>query len=273
MKVLSRAGLAADIVNGPPSTPATLRWDEFTHTGQFLGGPGSALPSGFADKYGWPILGITRTRLQTLLVDRCRELGIPVHTGWKLADVRELPDGVVARSEDGRELCTAFVVGADGLKSRTRGILLEKRGVQIEEPDFTHIVVQGGSTPTPAAFRDTPAIRIFYGDTNTVISHPLEDGMSVWGLNYREEVPVKESWRTVPAEKLDAEIAATLAGLEGWAEPVREMVAATRKMMAIGVYDRPELPVEHWYCGRGVLIGDAAHPTTYVSGSNMLTVC
>ncbi|KAK0733762.1 hypothetical protein B0T26DRAFT_685653 [Lasiosphaeria miniovina] len=261
MKVLNRAGLALDVVNGPPSSPPTLAWDDYTNTGEFLGGPASSLLAGFIDRYGWPVIGVTRTRLQTLLIDKCRQSGIPVHTGWRLASWDEVGDGIVARAEDGRELHADFIVGTDGLRSRTREILLQKRGVEVQEPMFTGIVVRGGQTPTPAAF-DTPAIRIYYGATTTVISHTLEDGMSVWGLNYFEKTPVKESWSTVLAEDLQKEIDLTLEKLEGWAKPVREMVSKTTKMMSIGLYDRPELPVEQWYYGRGIVVGDAAHPTT-----------
>lgn len=260
MKVLDRAGIALDLVNGPPSSPGTLRWDEFTSSGEFLGGTG--LYSDFAETYGWPSIGITRTRLQTLLLDRCRDHGIPVHVGWKLAAFYETDDGIVARAEDGREVRADFIVGADGLKSKTRELLLEKREVQIDQPLFTNIVVRGGYSPMPASLQEVPAIRIWYGATEAVISHPLENGMIVWGLTCDAQNATSESWRTVPKNELDREITSTLNQLEGWAEPVRELVAGSRKIMTIGLYDRPELPIEHWYCGRGVLIGDAAHPTT-----------
>ncbi len=262
MKVLDRVGVAAELVRGPPSTPATLRWDEFTSSGKYLGGPGCELLEQFSDKYGWPCVGVTRTRLQTLLMDKCRESGITIHTGWRLAELEELDDGILARSYDGRKVHADFVIGADALKSRTREVLLAKRGIPIEAPDFTGVVVLGGASPTPESLRDTAAIRVWLGATMSVISHTLEDNMSVWGLLYDQTTAVKESWRTVPKEELAQEIVTTLGRVEGWAKPVRDLIAGTTKMMSIGLYDRPELPVEQWYSGRGVLIGDAAHPTT-----------
>src|SRR3569833_8896 len=262
MKVLHRAGVAAEVAHNPHNTPATQRWDEFTWSGEYLGGPGAVLLGVFSDKYGWPIFGVTRTRLQTLLMDACRANGIPIHTGWRLADLREVEDGVVARSEDGREIQARFVVGADGLKSRTRDLLMGKRGLANEAPNFTGIVVLGGASPTPDSMKSVAAIRIWYGATITMISHTLEDGMSVWGLNYGLNETKKESWRTIPKREQKKENAKTQEKHEGWAQPVRELVAGTRKMMTIGRYDRPELPVEQWYHGRVVLVGDAAHPTT-----------
>jgi salicylate hydroxylase len=262
MKVLDRAGVALELILGPPSSPAPLRWDEFTSSGEFLGGTG--IHSQFTELYGWPSIGVTRTRLQTLLLDTCRQRGIPVHVGWKLAAYVENDEGIVARAEDGREVRADFIVGADGLKSRTRELLLEKRGIQIDEPLFTHIIVRGGCSPIPASLKDVPAIRIWYGATEAMISHPLENGLSVWGLTCDARDATSESWRTVPAAELDHEIKMTLGQLEGWPESVRELVSTSTKIMTIGLYDRPELPVEHWYYSRGVLIGDAAHPTTYV---------
>lgn len=49
---------------------------------------------------------------------------------------------------------------------------------------------------------------------------------------------------------------------QAWPEPVTAMLSTSTKIQTIGLYDRPELPVEHWYYGRVMLIGDAAHPTT-----------
>ncbi|KAK3372433.1 hypothetical protein B0H63DRAFT_453761 [Podospora didyma] len=279
MKVMHLAGVASELLHGPPSTPVTQRWDEFTDTGEFLGGPGSELLGGFPEKYGMPVIGLTRTRLQTVLWDACQRKGIPIHTGWRLARLDDDDNGtgsssgdkdhdddgegggaIMARSEDGRSIRADMVIGCDGLKSRTRDLLVEKRGGTNKDPDFTGVVVLGGACPTPKSL-ETPAIRIWYGQEMAVISHCLEDGMSVWGLNYGRE-KAAESWRTVPAEELADEVTKTLALVDGWAEPVREMIATSRKMMTIGLYDRPELPVEQWYHGRCVLVGDAAHPTT-----------
>ena len=43
---------------------------------------------------------------------------------------------------------------------------------------------------------------------------------------------------------------------------MHELIRGSQKMMKIGLHDRPEMPVQQWYHGRFVLIGDAAHPGT-----------
>ncbi len=45
---------------------------------------------------------------------------------------------------------------------------------------------------------------------------------------------------------------------EGWAEPVRALIAAATETKRYAFYERP--PVERWVSGRIALLGDAAHP-------------
>ena len=259
MKVIGRAGVASEVLEGVPFFQSH---SEFTDKGEFLGGPASGLQSGFIEKYGWPMIGISRTRIQTVLLDNCRRKGVVIHTGWRLAALEEVGDAVLARSEDGREELVDLVVGADGIKSRTRELITLKRGLEVKEPDFTGIAILGGLVKTPKWLEREPSVRVYYGATVAMINHTLENGMCVWGLNYGLESAVAESWRTIRQEDLAQEVAATLERLEGWAEPVRGLIAGSQKIMTIGLYDRPELPAEQWHYNRCVLVGDAAHPTT-----------
>lgn len=86
--------------------------------------------------------------------------------------------------------------------------------------------------------------------------------MSVWALNYVPQEIVPESWRTIPQETLQAEIAKLLNEFKDWPEPVTAMIAGSTKIQTLGLYDRPELPVSQWYHNRIMLLGDASHPGT-----------
>lgn len=138
MKVLNKAGVARDLLDG---TVPWLLWNEYTSDGEYLGGPGSTMPGQWIDKYGWPGIGVSRTKIQLHLRDIALRAGIEYHQGWRLKDVRETEDGIIAISEDGQEIEASFIIGCDGLKSATREALLTKKGIENKDPDFTGIAV------------------------------------------------------------------------------------------------------------------------------------
>lgn len=109
-----------------------------------------------------------------------------------------------------------------------------------------------------------PGVNNWYGPTTCVISHPLEDGTAVWGLNYIPSTAVPESWQSISKDEVAEKIEDTKRQFEQWPDTLRQCIAASTKLQTIGLYDRPELPADQWYHGRIMLLGDAAHPGTYV---------
>jgi len=73
---------------------------------------GSAVAASFPRGYG---LGIRRTRLHQILVDRASELGVVMHWGARVTGITS--DGV---SVNGRNIRCRWLVGADGQNSRIR---------------------------------------------------------------------------------------------------------------------------------------------------------
>lgn len=72
----------------------------------------SAVSASFVQGHG---LGIRRTRLHQILIDRANELGVVMHWGTRITGIT--PDGV---SVNGRNVRCRWVVGADGQNSRVR---------------------------------------------------------------------------------------------------------------------------------------------------------
>ena len=72
----------------------------------------SAVDASFPQGLG---LGIRRTRLHTILVNRAAELGVVMHWGTRVTGIT--PDGV---SVNGRNIRCRWLVGADGHSSRVR---------------------------------------------------------------------------------------------------------------------------------------------------------
>lgn len=142
--MLNKAGVAKELLGG---TLPWLKWNEYTSNGEFLGGPGSDLPATWAGRYGWPAAGISRTKIQLCLRDIVMREGVEYHQGWRLKEIWEKHDGIVAVSEEGHQIEASFLIGCDGLKSATREILLAKKGIENKEPNFTGIAVVCSSAP------------------------------------------------------------------------------------------------------------------------------
>lgn len=132
LKVFDLIGVADAIKT--ESLPLTTLWDAKT-SGDVLGQ--SDLPSTFAETYRQPATGIKRTTLNLLLKEKVLQEGIEVREGWALVDIQEHEDSVTATFSNGNSVAGSFLVGCDGIKSASRGILQKQKGVEEGLPSYT----------------------------------------------------------------------------------------------------------------------------------------
>jgi hypothetical protein len=132
LKVLSKVGLA-DFVTS--AAPHVTQFCDRASDGDDLGV--SDLPQTFVEKYGFPGCGVKRTALNLNLKEGLAAAGILVYEGWKLKEVIESEKGVIAVSEDGREVEGSFLIGCDGIKAVSRSLILRERGVREEKAEYT----------------------------------------------------------------------------------------------------------------------------------------
>lgn len=99
-----------------------------------------------------------------------------------------------------------------------------------------------------------------YGDEKYFVTYKVDEKSWLWGIIEPGE-PERESWRDI--DDLEAQKEKLLSEMVDWPEITKGLVGSTMNLVRFGLYDRPELPPEHWYHGRCVLVGDAAHPTRY----------
>lgn len=107
----------------------------------------------------------------------------------------------------------------------------------------------------------------WYGVAKYALSFAVDEKTSVWAIvlpapdeqeNWQQEINLTEE-----RDKL-------LDELQGWPEVLLNAITNTDRIVKFGLYDRPEIPPKHWFYGRCVLVGDAAHPTSphYGQGAN-----
>ena len=210
-----------------------------------------------AAKYGEPYYCGHRadllTSLLTALPPDC------VRTGSRVTAFEETARDVRVELDTGEEVRGDLLVGADGLRSATRGQLMGER-----EARFTGVVVWRGLIPRAAVPpRYDATIMSWYGPRRHVLLYPLRHERhpdSVYSLS--AFVPAaevhRESWTAA------GDLADLHASLADACPALHELLAAMDRALITGIYFRD--PLETWGSHRVVLLGDAAHPAPPSAG-------
>jgi 2-polyprenyl-6-methoxyphenol hydroxylase-like FAD-dependent oxidoreductase len=260
MNVLDQVGLADAIVEAG-SVVAEMVF--VTHRGESIG----RLPYGPPGRYGRPAVSLSRSRLQAIILAEVQRQGIPVEYGRRVRGFAEDGQGITVQFEDGSERRGSLLVGADGIHSRVRRLLMP----EAPRPGYTGLVATGGFMPRSALPIAVPADAqamtfcfgpgVFFGYAPGNRSDG-EDGAYWWSALDRPTPLTPEERAALRGE---AGIDALMQLGDGWSPQVRQILAAsTRLIEPLDLYDVQGLP--RWWQGRVVLIGDAAHAVSPHSG-------
>lgn len=198
---------------------------------------------------GYPAsMGIGRPALHKILGDRTIASGAKVRLGVTATQISDHGDKVHIAFSDDSEGVFDIVVGADGVYSQTRDMIMP----EAEGPEFTGQAVWRYNFPRPA---DLDALHVYNG--------PIGAGL----------VPINEElmyiYLTTPEPDKPRYAQDMLA--ETMREKMRSHSAQTIRDMADAVTDNDGVvyrPLEgmmlrgNWHKGRVALLGDAIHATT-----------
>ena len=191
---------------------------------------------------------IMRPVLARILADATRGNGTQVHLGCTFSAIAEDAEGVEVSFNDGRRERYDLVVGADGLHSKTRGLLF---------PDAPQSRYCG-----QAVWRAVLP-RMEEVDTTMMWFGPVKLGLNPVSASHMylfvtERRPNNEH---VDPATFAAQLRALLAGFSApLLQRVRESIGPDSQIV-FRPLDGLLLP-RPWYRGRVVLIGDAVHATT-----------
>jgi 2-polyprenyl-6-methoxyphenol hydroxylase-like FAD-dependent oxidoreductase len=200
-------------------------------------------------KLGEPTVVLHRADLQDLLAGAAQG----VRLGAKAVGFREEPHGVTVQLADGEDVRGAMLIGADGLQS-----LVRKAVVGDGEPRYSGwVAYRGVSRFSDERFPVGYARQTLGAGCSFGMWH-LNNGRVYWVATIKEPAGSNVSLAARKDHVLDRFRTAHA--------PILELVESTAQdaILRNPVYDR--IPAKSWSSSRTVLLGDAAHPTTPVTG-------
>jgi 2-polyprenyl-6-methoxyphenol hydroxylase-like FAD-dependent oxidoreductase len=249
LDVLTTLGIDADITSEGFACPRMVMW---SGSGKRLG----EMRNGAAEGQGAVSMIMKRSALHRILREMALRQGISITFGKQLIDIA-LTDRqqVVATFADGTKATGDFLVGCDGVHSRTRQII----DPNAPTPAYTGLVGCGGFSHS-LSLPPTPDTQHFIFGKQAFFGYLVKpDGEIYWfnNLAYPRE-PGRTELEAIPEAEWQQQLLALHSGDQPF---IQDIIRATKG--AIGrypVYDIPSLP--RWHTGPVVLIGDAAHATS-----------
>src|SRR5262245_1532011 len=201
-------------------------------------------------RYGAPYLLMHRGDLHAAILS-----AVPldvIQFDKKLVDLARRGDGVELRFADGSRASADGVVGADGVHSKVREILLGP-----ERPIFTGRVAH--RTVFPAALLGNFAVDTctkWWGPDRHIVGYPVNPrrAESYFVTSVPDPHWDVESWSQ------RGEMTEVIEALTGFHADVQRLLAACPQVHKWALFERDPLP--RWSEGAIVLLGDACHPMT-----------
>ena len=245
MRVLRALGLEDGLRRTAFQTPAWVHrvWDSGAYLGELA----------FRDaetRYGAPYLLMHRGDLHAALFS-----AVPpelIAFDKKLASIERNGAGVELTFTDGTRATADAMIGADGVHSTVREILLGP-----EKPKFTGRVAH--RTTFPSALMggfEIDTCTKWWGPDRHIVIYPVRAGREE--TYFVTSVP-DPSW-DVESWSARGEMSEVIAAFAGFHDDVQRVLAACPQIHKWALFERDPLP--YWGDGPIVLLGDACHPMT-----------
>jgi len=203
--------------------------------------------------FGVESVALLRSDLHDFLLSAASD--VPIHYDYKLESYQANEHEVVARFANGKEVHGSVLVGADGIRSVVRQIMLG------DKPPRSVGTWWGGITEANDIL-EKGCFSMVMGKGAMANYFPLADGKTLYAFSGETDEIARDFAASVVREVdqgrriSKAELTTSFGG---WAEPVSALVDRIDEDSLIrwDVFDRPT--TKHWVVGRVALLGDSAH--------------
>jgi len=242
-RILHRAGLGNELANTGVKALAVhqRRWDDGR---TLLRAP---LAHVMETAFGAPHYQIHRADLMAILAQAVPASNI--HLGHRFRTLVDRGTHVEATFENDKRITADVLVGADGIHSAVRRVVLGP-----ENPRFTGCAAYRGLVRADRLthLELEPAVQVWMGPGKHFVHyfvrrHELVNFVAV----VEQDAWTRESWTD------RGEVTNALAAFDGWHPHVREILGAVDETFIWALFDR--MPMTHWSVGRVTLLGDACH--------------
>ncbi|MFV2052659.1 FAD-dependent monooxygenase [Aliiroseovarius sp. YM-037] len=195
-----------------------------------------------------PYYFVHRADLIAMLHIAAHDAGVTLRLLHQITKIDLTDDGgAVWQTAQGAKGNADILIGADGVRSITRGVLNEPR-----TPYFTRHVAWRAIVP---ARGDEPEVAtVFMGPKRHMVTYPLRGGtqMNIVAVEERTEWTDEGWWHKDDPQNMRAAFA-------GFCPDATALLNRVEEVHLWGLFRHPV--AERWHRGRVALLGDAVHPT------------
>jgi 2-polyprenyl-6-methoxyphenol hydroxylase-like FAD-dependent oxidoreductase len=253
LDVLHTLGLEAQVTAEGFAIPRMIMW---SGSGKRLG----EVRNGAAPGQGALSVVVKRGALHRILREAALRQGVPIIWGKTLTDVDITPDNtVIARFADGTTARGDFLIGSDGIHSRTRQIIAPNA----PKPSYTGLISCGGYAHT-TTLPPTPDTQHFIFGKRAFFGYFVKPSGEIYWFNNMAYpgTPRRSELEAIPAAEWQRRLLDIHRGDPAFIQAI--IGASAGAIGAYPVYDVPSTPI--WHRGPIVLLGDAAHATSPSAG-------
>lgn len=210
--------------------------------------------------FGMPSRTLKRADLYSALRDEAVRRGVEISYGKRLTDASAKNGGVTAVFGDGSTATGDLLIGADGLRSRTRTL------IDPSAPRARHIGLlnTGGFAAAGLKVPGEPGVQHFIFGRKCFFGYLISPDREIWWFANppSPKEPTAEELAAIEPSHWRARLMDLFKDDGG---PMLKIIEGTEHILpGWNTYDFPTVP--RWFNDRLVIIGDAAHATSPSSG-------
>ncbi|KAI1373301.1 FAD/NAD(P)-binding domain-containing protein [Hypoxylon crocopeplum] len=215
----------------------------------------------YAKAMGTPFWDFHRANLHRCLLDRAMELGAELRVKSRVTTIEYAQDGLTASAvlSDGKAVSADLIVGADGISSQLREVLLGKPDPPLPTGDLAYRLLINTkdmlADPELRHFIEDPQVNYWMGPDAHAVNYVLRGG-ELFNMVLLVPDDMPEAAMTV-----DGNVEEMQALYKGWDPKIGKILNLCQSVQKWKLCIRPTL--EQWthHTGTFTLLGDAVHAT------------